>query len=180
MSGSNVETWRVVLTDGGVHEVPVECIGEDSYLARFRHIAAWGGTPRRAVLGLASSCFGDAVEIVSPDSNITSDVHALRNERGVLLREVLRLRAENDMLRKSTDAAVDGVRAMLPEALKIAREAERVACAAECSRAAEGEAARAESDLRIGDTRHAEIFSGRAKALLQMAQALRASTEPTR
>ena len=36
--------------------------------------------------------------------------------------EVTRLRAENDALRKSTDAAVDGVRAMLPEALKVARE----------------------------------------------------------
>jgi hypothetical protein len=36
--------------------------------------------------------------------------------------EVTRLRAENDVLRKSTDAAVDGVRAMLPEALKVARE----------------------------------------------------------
>ncbi len=36
--------------------------------------------------------------------------------------EVTRLRAENDVLRKSTDAAVDGVRAMLPDALRVARE----------------------------------------------------------
>ena len=36
--------------------------------------------------------------------------------------EVTRLRAENDVLRKSTDAAVDGVRALLPESLKVARE----------------------------------------------------------
>ena len=36
--------------------------------------------------------------------------------------EVTRLRAENDMPRASTDAAVDGVREMLPAALKVARE----------------------------------------------------------
>lgn len=36
--------------------------------------------------------------------------------------EVTRLRAENATLRASTDAAVDGVRAMLPAALKVARE----------------------------------------------------------
>lgn len=115
-----------MVTDGGVHEVPVERLAEEfgaeSYLARFRHIAAAGSTPRLAVLRLACDCMGEAAEIVSPDGNITSDVHALRNERGVLLREVLRLRAENDMLRKSTDAAVDGVRAMLPEALRVARD----------------------------------------------------------
>lgn len=39
-----------------------------------------------------------------------------------VLNELQRLRAENATLRASTDAAVDGVRAMLPEALKVARE----------------------------------------------------------
>lgn len=138
--GDKVQTWRVVLTDGGVHEVPVERLAEvfgvESYLARFRHAAAWGETPRLAVLRLAGGCFGEAVEIVSPDGNVTSDVHALRNERGVLLREVLRLRAENDMLRKSTDAAVDGVRTMLPAALKVAREEGAAAMLARCRAAA--------------------------------------------
>ncbi len=42
MSESNVETWRVVVTDGGVHEVPVERLAEEfgaeSYLAA--HIGA--------------------------------------------------------------------------------------------------------------------------------------------
>lgn len=50
--------------------------------------------------------------------------------------EVTRLRAENDVLRKSTDAAVDGVRAMLPAALATARregaEAMQVLCKKTC------------------------------------------------
>lgn len=49
--------------------------------------------------------------------------------------EVTRLRAENDVLRKSTDAAVDGVRAMLPAALAMARRegAEAMASRAEAA-----------------------------------------------
>jgi hypothetical protein len=53
-------------------------------------------------------------------------IEAERDEARAKLRaaeaEVERLRAENATLRASTGAAVDGVRAMLPEALKVARE----------------------------------------------------------
>ena len=65
--------------------------------------------------------------------------------------EVTRLRAENDVLRASTDAAVDGVRAMLPEALKVAREEGaadmRVRCAdlAEAARRTHQRAAQSQS-----------------------------------
>ena len=58
-----------------------------------------------------------------------------------VLNELQRLRAENATLRASTDAAVDGVRAMLPAALKVAREegaaAMREQCAAELKRRAD-------------------------------------------
>ena len=84
-----------------------------------------------------------------------------RTDVPALIAEVKRLRAENDVLRKSADAAVDGVRAMLPAALKVAREEKREACAARLERAA-------------------SYIAARVGALRQMAQALRAETEPTR
>lgn len=69
--------------------------------------------------------------------------------------EVTRLRAENATLRASTDAAVDGVRAMLPAALKVAREegaAEmRERCAAACNEISKGHNERAKACTKDRD-----------------------------
>jgi hypothetical protein len=54
------------LPDGGTLSVAVECLGEDSYLARFAHFAAWGSHPRLAVIRIAGDCIGDAREILAP------------------------------------------------------------------------------------------------------------------
>ena len=61
---------------------------------------------------------------------------------GALVAEVKRLRAENATLRKATDAAVDGVRAMLPAALEIARREGAEAMALRAEAACDGVARR--------------------------------------
>ena len=72
-----------------------------------------------------------------------------------VLNELQRLRAENATLRASTDAAVDGVRAMLPEALRIAREegaAEmRERCAIACNEISKGHNERAKACTKDRD-----------------------------
>lgn len=72
-----------------------------------------------------------------------------------VLNEFQRLRAENATLRASTDAAVDGVRAMLPETLRIAREegaAEmRERCAIACSEISRGHNERAKACTKDRD-----------------------------
>lgn len=92
--------------------------------------------------------------------------------------EVTRLRAENATLRASTDAAVDGVRAMLPAALKVAREegAEemRSRCVVRCEELAEQESAIARAAEARGDQLSAAIRRDQAIARLQVAYALRA------
>ena len=99
-----------------------------------------------------------------------------RTDVPALIAEVKRLRAENDVLRKSADAAVDGVRAMLPAALKVAREEKREACAARLEREADAVHAKREGM----DQRAASYIAARVGALRQMARALGASMEPTR
>ena len=100
------------------------------------------------------------------------ECHEARRDAEVaaLRAEAERLRAENATLRKATDAAVDGVRAMLPAALEIARREGAEASAALCDRRAEAMTV----DIDVLDQESAYHVWGRAKALRGAAAAIRA------
>lgn len=115
--GDKVQTWRVVLATGEVRQFAV---GEHDlgvpegvrWRVRGAVRASAGWSARTAVIDHIAAVGMAAVEILAPGEPTRAELAA----------EVAHLRAENATLRASTDAAVDGVRAMLPAALKIARE----------------------------------------------------------
>lgn len=90
------------------------------------------------------------------------------------LAEVERLRAELASAQRHTDAAVDGIRAMLPAALTVAREEEREACAALCD--AHGDTAERERDACCDD-RSRSLHAGRMHGADECARAIRARSE---
>ena len=110
--GDKVQTWRVVLATGEVREVVAEPTASGRWTAVAEGMGRGYGDTAKAAAWRALDGHMGVREILAPGEPTRAELTA----------EVAHLRAENATLRASTDAAVDGVRAMLSEALRVARE----------------------------------------------------------
>ena len=153
-----VETWRVVLASGEVRSCVVE--GHDlgaaegvRWRVRGAVRATTGWSARAAVVDHIAAVGLPAVEILAPGEPTRAEaVAAVAAERDDLRAIIETRNAENALLREQlaaharhTDAAVDGVRAMLPAALDLARREGRDAALRECR-----DIARAEQGVPVG------------------------------
>lgn len=116
----------------------------------------------------------DAVGLAQATREADEVIVRDRAERDEARAEAERLRAELASAQRHTDAAVDGIRAMLPAALTVAREEEREACAALCD--ALGDTAERERDACCDD-RSRSLHAGRMHGADECARAIRARSE---